>query len=160
MNKFNRLYSLLQERHNKINGEINKIVDLLLKTYPNKIYFIFGYNENWKNKVHLGTTTNRFFYKIPYCRIITKLKMKLESVGKELIIREESYTSKCDSLSLEKICKHDIYYGKRIERGLFISKNGKAINSDLNGAINIMRKIINKKEIKGDSIYNPKILKI
>ena len=155
INKFNRLYSLLNERHNKLNGEINNIINLLIKTYPNKKYFIFGYNEGWKNKVNLGVRTNRIFYNIPYCRILSKLRLKLESLGKILIIKEESYTSKCDSLSLEKVCKHEEYDGRRINRGLFISKIGKAINADLNGAINIMRKEINLKKIIGNGLYNP-----
>ena len=86
-NMFNRLYSLLDERKNKINGEINKIVNLLIKTYNDKIYFILGYNESWKLKVNLGTKTNRIFYNIPYQRIIGKLKTKLESLGKELIVK-------------------------------------------------------------------------
>lgn len=157
-NMFNRLYSLLDERKNKINGEINKIVNLLIKTYNDKIYFILGYNESWKLKVNLGTKTNRIFYNIPYQRIIDKLKTKLESLGKELIVKEESYTSKCDSLNLEDVKKQDTYSGIRKHRGLFISKIGKAINADLNGAINIMRKVIKLKEIKGVGIYNPTIL--
>ena len=42
--------------------------------------------------------------------------------------------------------------------GLFISTNGKTINADLNGAINIMRKVITLTKISGNKIYNPKIL--
>jgi putative transposase len=152
---FNRLYSLLQERNNKINAEINKIIDLLIKTYSDKRYFIIGYNENWKQKVNLGNKTNRIFYGIPYNRIIFKLKSKLEDLGKSLIIKEESYTSKCDSLNLEDVKKQENYDGKRINRGLFISKTGLAINADLNGAINIMRKVIDLKEIVGKKLFNP-----
>ena len=152
---FNRLYSLLNERKNKINGELNNIINLLVNTYNNKLYFIMGYNESWKTKVNLGSKTNRIFYSIPYQRIIEKLKTKLESLGKELIIKEESYTSKCDSLNLEDLKKQDNYDGIRKHRGLFISKTGKAINADLNGAINIMRKVIKLKNIHGLRLYNP-----
>lgn len=159
INKFNRLYSLLNERKNKINGEINKIISTLLKVYPNKTCFIVGYNENWKTNVNLGKNTNRNFYQIPYARLLLKLKEKLEANGKQLIINEESYTSLCDSLSLEFLGKKDEYMGERVTRGLYISKTGKAINADLNGAINIMRKVIDLKEVSGDNIFNPKILK-
>lgn len=152
---FNRLYSLLKERNNKINAEINNIINLLIKTYGDKRYFIIGYNENWKQKVNLGTKTNRIFYGIPYNRIIFKLKSKLEDLGKSLIIKEESYTSKCDSLNLEDVKKQENYDGKRINRGLFVSKKGLAINADLNGAINIMRKVIDLKEVVGKKIFNP-----
>lgn len=57
--------------------------------------------------------------------------------------QEESYTSKCDSLAFEEIKKHKSYKGKRTYRGLFISSVGKAINADINGAINILRKFLN-----------------
>jgi IS605 OrfB family transposase len=158
ISKFNRLYSLLNERKNKINTEINKLVDILIKVYHDKKYFIVGYNEGWKTKINLGNKTNRIFYDIPYARIITKLREKLESNNKELIINEESYTSKCDSLNLENLGKNEIYSGSRIHRGLFISKIGKAINADLNGAINIMRKVINLTKINGINLFNPQIL--
>ena len=59
---------------------------------------------------------------------------------------------------LEKISKHDIYYEKRINRGLFISKIRKAKNADLNGAINIMKKVINLEKIYGKWLYNPRLL--
>jgi IS605 OrfB family transposase len=158
INTFNRMYSLLNERKNKINGEINKLINLLITTYNDKKVFIIGYNHGWKTKVNLNQNTNRMFYEIPYKRIIIKLEEKLKSLGKQMIITEESYTSKCDSLNLEKIGKKDFYDGKRKNRGLFISKIGKAINADLNGAINIMRKVIDFKNIYGLMLFNPTFL--
>jgi len=79
-----------------------------------------------------------------------------------VITTEESYTSKCDSLNLEKIGKkeNNIYDGLRIKRGLYGSARKKLINADLNGAINIMRKQINLNEINGFNLYNPKIINI
>lgn len=158
INQFNRLYSLLTERKNKINGEINKIINKLIETYNDKKYFIVGYNENWKTGIKLGRNINRIFYSIPYERILKKLKEKLAEIGKELITNEESYTSKCDSLNLEEIGKKTEYLGSRIHRGLFISSIGKAINADLNGAINIMRKVINITKVVGNKLFNPTIL--
>ena len=57
----------------------------------------------------------------------------------------ESHTSVCDSLSLEPIHHHEIYAGKRVQRGKFLSATKNIINSDVNGAINIMRKYCNNK---------------
>lgn len=70
------------------------------------------------------------------------LKAKCELAGIEIVIHEESYTSKCDSLAFEKIGKHENYLGKRKKRGLFQSSVGKLINADVNGALNIMRKVV------------------
>ena len=159
-NKSKRMYNISQERENKINGYINNLVNKLINEYKDKNQFIIGYNKGWKNKVDLGSKTNRKFYQVPFSKIIKKLKEKMVKCGKTIKIINESYTSKCDSLSLEEICKHDQYMGNRIKRGLFESKIGKLINADLNGAINIMRKVINMEEIKGESLCNPKILKI
>jgi IS605 OrfB family transposase len=159
-NKSKRMYNISQERENKINGYINNLVNKLINEYKDKNQFIIGYNKGWKNKVDLGSKTNRKFYQVPFSKIIKKLKEKMVKCRKTIKIINESYTSKCDSLSLEEICKHDQYMGNRIKRGLFESKIGKLINADLNGAINIMRKVINMEEIKGESLCNPKILKI
>ena len=79
---------------------MDRIVNTLIKNYPNKEVFIVGYNENWKTKVNLGKTTNRRFYQIPYARLIDKLRSALLLRNKYLMITKESYTSICDSLSL------------------------------------------------------------
>ena len=62
--------------------------------------------------------------------------------GIKVICNEEGYTSKCDGLGLESIEKHEKYIGKRVKRGLFQSSVGKLINADVNGALNIMRKVV------------------
>jgi len=38
--------------------------------------------------------------------------------------------------------KHEVYQGSRIKRGLFKSKEGKIINADVNGSLNILRKAV------------------
>jgi len=157
---YKRLHSLLNERHNKIDGYINKVLDVLIKKYDNKEVFIIGYNNNWKNRINIGKKNNRNFYMIPYKRIIEKLDEKLKCINKKLIITKESYTSKCDALALEEICKHENYLGKRTKRGMFKSSKEKLLNADVNGAINIMRKKINLKEITGKGLLNPSVIKI
>ena len=57
------------------------------------------------------------------------------------------------------LCKKEEYGGKRIKRGLYSSVKG-LINADLNGAINIMRKVVDLKEIKGETLCNPVVIKI
>ena len=59
---------------------------------------------------------------------------------------EESYTSKCSFLDDEDICKHEEYSGKRIKRGLYKASDGRLINADVNGALNILKKVIGKFE--------------
>ena len=158
--KYKRLYSLLEERENKIKGHFNQIINKLVETYKEKEVFIVGYNPNWKDKTDMGKKNNRNFYQIAYKQFIDKLDNKLKSINKKMILVKESYTSKCDSLALEQLGYHEHYLGNRKKRGLFSSSTHKLINADLNGAINIMRKYININNINIKNICNPSVLKI
>ena len=62
-------------------------------------------------------------------------------MGIQVIEVNEAYTSKCSALDLEPIQKHTQYLGRRVKRGLFQSVNH-LINADVNGALNILRKVI------------------
>ena len=58
----------------------------------------------------------------------------------EVVLVEESYTSKCSFLDSERPQKHTTYLGKRSTRGLFRSSTGVTINADVNAAYNILLK--------------------
>ena len=70
------------------------------------------------------------------------LEYKCSFEGIIFLTNEESYTSKCSFLDNVSIERHDNYLGKRIKRGLFESSNHRKINADLNGSLNILRKVI------------------
>ena len=62
-------------------------------------------------------------------------------------LQEESYTSKTSFFDGDEIPIYDkenqkeyIFSGKRIKRGLYQTSTGKLINTDCNGALNILRK--------------------
>lgn len=144
------LYEKRERRINDILHKVSKhIVDELVKHNVGNL--VVGYNSGWKDSINLGNKTNQTFVQIPYAKLVQYLKYKCESCGIYFIKNEESYTSKCDSIVLEKIGKHEKYSGKRIKRGLFQSASNKLINADVNGAMNIMRKVV------GDS-YASKII--
>ena len=63
---------------------------------------------------------------------------------------EESYTSGTSFIDNELPIKENYNKSRRIHRGLFKSNNGKLINSDLNGAFQIIRKVF--PNIKADGI--------
>lgn len=140
-----RIQKIWEKRENKLNDEFHKLSKYIINhLIKNKIgNLIVGYNKNWKDSINLGKKTNQKFVMIPYLKFINYLKYKCEMVGIKLILNEESYTSKVDSLANEPLEKRDIYLGKRVKRGLFQSSIGKLINADINGALNIMRKVVN-----------------
>jgi putative transposase len=155
--EYNNEIKLLNDmRLRKLNGKINIIIQKIKELYSNKKLIIIGYNKNWKTNINIGKDNNRKFYQIPFSRIISKIRYALK--GKtEIAEINEAYTSKCDALGLEDICKHEEYLGDRKKRGLFSSSTHKLLNADLNGAINILRKYSEYKYNKplGLNLFNP-----
>ena len=135
---------LSQKRKNKVNDFLHKASSWLINhAVSNNINtLVIGYNKGWKKDVDLGAVNNQKFVNIPYYRLLAMIKYKAALIGINVIVTEESYTSKCSFLDTEDIRKHDVYKGKRIYRGLFKSSSGKIINADINGALNILRKVI------------------
>jgi len=144
-----QLYKLEEDRENFTKDYLHKVSkQIITHCIKNDIgNLVIGKNSNWKDSINLGKRTNQKFVQIPHAKLIAYLRYKCELVGINLIEHEESYTSKCDALALEEVKKHDDYLGKRIKRGLFQSSVGKLINADVNGALNILRKVV------GDSQY-------
>ena len=60
--------------------------------------------------------------------------------GIDVIWQEESYTSKADCTAGDfipvygKVKGHPVFSGRRVERGLYLCKDGYCINADCNGA--------------------------
>lgn len=161
-----KLRKLDYNRSNFIKNYIDQSVNLIKKEVIDQQIgmVIIGYNETWKTECNMGKKNNQTFTNIPHFQFKEKLKNKLTEIGVEVVFHEESYTSKCSALDKEPVKKHDVYKGKRTKRGLFKSSNGSIINADINGAINIMRKVIPDEKVfsKGIErcIVHPKMLHI
>ena len=156
-----KLQNLEEKRSDFIKDFLHKtsrgIVNFCLSNRISRI--VIGHNKQWKDSIAIGKQNNQNFVAIPHSQLISYLKYKCELVGITLIECEESYTSKCNALAFEKIQKHDVYLGKRVKRGLFQSFVGKLINADVNGALNILRKVISdsfvRKIIDSGSLFLP-----
>jgi putative transposase len=140
----NRINRLTMKRNNKIEDYMHKasrlIVDLLVE--HNIGTLVIGKNDGWKQEVNMGDRNNQNFVLIPHSKFIKMLEYKCRLKGIDVILIDESYTSKCSLIDLEDIGKKKTYMGRRISRSLFKSKDGIIINADINGSGNIMRKAI------------------
>lgn len=120
------------------------IVDLCVKEGIGRI--IIGKNDGWKQNINLGRKTNQAFCFVPTYLLLEKIKYKAAIHGIEVIFTEESYTSKSSFFDRDLLpCYGDAepeFSGKRKYRGLYVSKNGFAVNADVNGSLNIGRKVI------------------
>ena len=119
------------------------IVDLCLKNNIGKI--IIGKNDGWKQNINLGKKNNQAFCSIPTYLLLEKIKYKANIAGIEVVFTEESYTSKASFYDRDPLPVYGDaepeFSGKRKYRGLYVS-NGFAVNADVNGSLNIGRKVI------------------
>ena len=144
-----QIQELYLKRDNQLSDIFHKLSRMIVnRLIENKIgNIVVGYNKGWKDSINIGKRNNQTFVNISYEKLLSFLQYKCEMCGIKLIINEESYTSKCDGLALEEIRKHETYLGKRVKRGLFQSSIGKLINADVNGSLNILRKVVGDSEI-------------
>ena len=137
-----RLRRLEMKRMMKIKDYLHKtsrrVVELMEQNNIGTCFI--GHNNGWKIEVEMGKKNNQNFVSIPYSLLINMLRYKIEEKGGVLVELNEAYTSKCSFLDNEEICKHEFYKGKRIKRGLFLSGKGKALNADINGSLNILKR--------------------
>ena len=161
------LYKRTEQLRNYIGYYTNKLIEILRTERISKL--VVGYNKGWKQEINIGSKNNQSFVNIPFRKILDILRYKLEDNGIEYKEQEESYTSKAsyldnDNIPIYKEETEEIKFsGKRIKRGIFKSKQGKIINVDLNGALNILKKsgekLIEELEyLKYNNIFTSKLV--
>ncbi|AKB43576.1 hypothetical protein MSKOL_1249 [Methanosarcina sp. Kolksee] len=136
------------KRANKINELMNRTVNYLVKhCLKNNIgNILIGELKEIKQNINHGRKNNQNFVQIPFDKFKAKLESKCNFYGIKYQLVNEAYTSKTDALALDEIIKQPYGDSRRIKRGLYKSITGQLINADINGAINILRKVA------GDSV--------
>ena len=139
----NRMNKLTIKRNNIITDLIHKasksIINYALSCDSNTI--VIGNNKDWKRNSPMSKKVNQSFVGIPHQILINQIIYKAENVGIKTIITEESYTSGTSFLDNELPIKQNYNKSRRIYRGLFKSNKGKLINADVNGSLQIMKKV-------------------
>ena len=130
------------KRNNMIDDKLHKasksIIDYALSCEANTI--VIGNNKDWKRESKMSKKVNQKFIGIPHQRLIQMIQYKAENVGINVILTEESYTSGTSFLDNEMPSKQNYNKSRRIHRGLFVSNDGKKINADVNGSLQIIKK--------------------
>ena len=145
----NRQKAAARNRNNKVNDYMNKtarrVIDYCIANYIGTL--VVGYNETFQHNSHIGKQNNQNFVNIPYGQLRNKLEYLCKLNGIVFVKQEESYTSKSSFWDRDNIPVYNVdnpkeyqFSGKRLQRGLYKTANGKTINADVNGALNIMRK--------------------
>lgn len=145
----NRQKALARNRGNKVNDYISKtarhVVDYCIRHNIGSL--VVGYNKDFQSNPNMGTKNNQNFKNIPYGKLCDKLEYLCKLNGIVFVKQEESYTSKASFWDKDAIPVYDkenpqtyVFSGKRIHRGTYQCANGKRLNADVNGALNILRK--------------------
>ena len=141
-----RIQRLIKKRNNYIDTWIHKASRLTANyLYKNKVKeVIIGKNKNWKQNSKLSKLSkkiNQTFIQIPFESYIQRLTYKCQDLGIKVYIVEESYTSGTSYLDNEIPIKDFYNKNRRIQRGLFKTNKNKLINSDVNAALQIVKKV-------------------
>jgi IS605 OrfB family transposase len=145
----NRQKALARNRNNKVNDYMSKVARKVINyCVANDIgILVVGYNETFQRNTKMGKQNNQSFVNIPYGKLREKLEYLCELNGITYVKQEESYTSKASFWDKDEIPVYNDdnpktydFSGWRIHRGIYICSNGKCLNADINGALNILRK--------------------
>ena len=135
-----RIEKLYEKRKNYSKTYMHKaskmIVDYAKENECDRI--IIGDIKNIKKNMK----NNKRFVQMPIQSLVQKITYKAQLEGIEVILIKENYTSGVSSLDKEEINKENYNKERRIERGLFKTNEGKIINADINGSLNILRKYV------------------
>ena len=144
-----RQRAITKKRNQRVNDYISKAARMVINyCIANNIgTLVVGYGEQFQRNVNLGKVNNQTFVNIPYGLLAKKLTYLCELYGIAYVEQEESYTSKASfwDKDIIPVYEKDVettysFSGKRIHRGLYQTANGKTLNADINGALNILRK--------------------
>ena len=145
----NRQKTIARNRNNKVNDYMSKaarkVIDYCIKNDIGTL--VVGYNETFQREANIGRVSNQSFVSIPYGKLREKLEYLCELNGITYVKQEESYTSKASFWDKDDIPVYNednpksyVFSGKRVYRGLYKCSDGRTLNADVNGALNILRK--------------------
>lgn len=146
----NRLERITTKRTRRIDLYLHTasrhIIDLLVAEGIGVL--VIGKSPLWKQEIGMGKRNNQNFVAVPHARFIEMLTYKAQLVGIQVVITEESYTSKASFLDADPMpvygsaeAERATFSGKRVKRGLYRAADGTPLNADVNGAYNIIRKV-------------------
>ena len=108
---------------------------------------IVGYNPGIKQEINIGRSNNQNFVQIPFWQLRQKLQALCCRYGIEYGEQEESYSSKASFYDQDQIPIYNAdnpsqqkFSGRRINRGLYRTKDRHLVSADINGSANILVK--------------------
>jgi putative transposase len=144
-----QLDRITTKRNRRVNAYLHtasrRIINLLVSEGIGIL--CIGKNPLWKQEANMGHKNNQAFVQLPHARFIDMLTYKAKLVGIQVVLQEESYTSKASFLDRDGIPTYDPkraetprFSGRREKRGLYRASDGRRIHADVNGSYNVLCK--------------------
>ena len=148
------LDKITSKRNRQMRDAANKAAKIVVQhCLKNNIgTVVMGWNKRQKQNSNMGKKNNQKFVQIPTAKLKNRIEQLCNVHGIRYLETEESYSSKASSLDLDIIPvfgeKPEGWKpsGRRVKRGLYCSEAGIEFNADVNGAINIARKVAKQYE--------------
>ena len=149
--RLNNLVFYRNQKMLKFAHEASKrIIEIALSHELNTI--VIGKNKGQKRSSNMGKRINQNFIGIPHQKMIEMIEYKANLAGIVVIQANEAYTSQTSFLDNELPINQNgdkarkrkglSPVKRRVKRGLFKSNKGILINADVNGALQILRKVV------------------
>jgi len=155
------LANIAERRNRQMRDAVNKAARYVINwcIYNQVGTIVFGWNQRHKDSINIGKKNNQEFVQIPTAKLKQRIDQLCQQYGIDFVETEESYTSKSSFLDNDILPTYDErlkeqeyrFSGKRGERkrgkhhnlgrGGYRTKAGIRINSDCNGAANILKKV-------------------
>ena len=145
----NRQSIIATKRKNRVNDYMSKAAMQIIEYCCNNNIgtLVVGYNKTFQKNLKFHKKDNQNLVNIPFGVLRKKLQYLCDLNCIDYVEQEESYTSQASFWDKDFIPvykpghnKKYVFSGKRVYRGLYITKSGKKMNADVNGALNIIRK--------------------
>lgn len=150
-----QLASITERRNRQIRDCINKAARFIInRCLADGIgTIVFGWNSRNKNSINIGKKNNQEFVQIPTAKLKNRIAQLCKQYGLRFVETEESYTSKSSFLDNDFLPtygeKPECWKpsgkrgkkGDKLGRGQYKTADGSLVNSDCNGAVNILRKV-------------------
>ena len=147
-----QLARITEKRNRQTRDAVNKAARLVINhCLEHKIgTVVFGWNQSQTQGINLRSKTNQSFVQIPTAKLKDRIAQLCEQYGLRFVETEESYTSKASFIDADLLPTFGekpegwTASGKRVDRGLYRTRDGIKINADCNGSANILRKVAAK----------------
>ena len=141
--KSRALEDLSYKRHNRLKTHLHKASRMTVNwcIVHGIDTLVCGLNKCWKQQIVLSKPNMQKFVYIPYDALINQLEYKCQSAGIRFVLTDESYTSGTSFLDNEQPIQEQYNRSRRKKRGLFQASD-RLINADVNGALQIIKKVV------------------